>query len=388
MANSFSTDPGTLEQRLPILIEAFKHSDPMVRGLAVMELSSAHSLQAVLALGEALLDTDADIRNHATVALLGSGRKLNLHEVAEFQEALAQNPHALALRIALLGYCITNSSVSNTQVKQRQEHIRWIIRNTPDTAVAGTSAIRLDAVIDQEAYSEARTLWLGHLANDPDNTRIALNAAHFFIMHEKALASEILNRVHALKPDDATSRSLADLHLHELSSCSVDLRQQEAAAGLMHLEALFHRSNEHQRFSLLPDLAMVAFEAGKLEGAHRWALELMSKLSEAPYAGRCSEDAHYANIILGRIALKSNDLQEARKRLLAAADVPRFPGGVFGPNMILAKELLEREEREVVLEFFEACAQHWSDGVEDLHNWTEVVRTGGIPDFGANLDYW
>lgn len=57
----------------------------------------------------------------------------------------------------------------------------------------------------------------------------------------------------------------------------------------------------------------------------------------------------------------------------------------FGPNMSLAKELLERGEREVVLEFFELCRTFWECEEGRLDTWSDDVRRGEIPNFGANL---
>ena len=55
--------------------------------------------------------------------------------------------------------------------------------------------------------------------------------------------------------------------------------------------------------------------------------------------------------------------------------------------MSLAKELLERGESEVVLEFFLLCAKFWEHGSDLLAEWIRQVRAGVKPDFGANLRY-
>ena len=61
----------------------------------------------------------------------------------------------------------------------------------------------------------------------------------------------------------------------------------------------------------------------------------------------------------------------------------------FGPNMALAKELVELGEREIVLEYFELCSKFWNtDSAKDkLRVWSKQVAEGRIPDFGANLIY-
>ena len=95
---------------------------------------------------------------------------------------------------------------------------------------------------------------------------------------------------------------------------------------------------------------------------------------------------HHANLVLGRVALASGDLTAAGEHLIRAGETPGGPGlNSFGPNMMLAKELLAHGQREVVLEYFKKCKRFWNR--EELGTWAATVREGGIPDFGANLVY-
>ena len=72
--------------------------------------------------------------------------------------------------------------------------------------------------------------------------------------------------------------------------------------------------------------------------------------------------------------------------MLAAGKVSGAPTlGSFGPSMRLAADLLERGERQVVLEYFDLCADFWSS--DKLKDWAASVRGGRTPDFGANLVY-
>ncbi|MEM8947647.1 MAG: RNA polymerase subunit sigma-24, partial [Planctomycetota bacterium] len=59
----------------------------------------------------------------------------------------------------------------------------------------------------------------------------------------------------------------------------------------------------------------------------------------------------------------------------------------FGPNMTLAKELLEKGEKEVVLEYFELCRTFWDMGHGRLDQWAKDVKAGNTPVFGPNLLY-
>lgn len=74
--------------------------------------------------------------------------------------------------------------------------------------------------------------------------------------------------------------------------------------------------------------------------------------------------------------------------LRAAGETPGSPQlNSFGPNMTLAKDLLERGERDAVLAYFEACRVFWKMGGNSLDAWRQDVEAGRIPNFGANLRY-
>jgi hypothetical protein len=57
----------------------------------------------------------------------------------------------------------------------------------------------------------------------------------------------------------------------------------------------------------------------------------------------------------------------------------------FGPNMSLAQDLLEKGERQAVLDHFQRCRKFWKSHADDLDQWTQEVKDGKIPNFGANL---
>jgi hypothetical protein len=61
--------------------------------------------------------------------------------------------------------------------------------------------------------------------------------------------------------------------------------------------------------------------------------------------------------------------------------------GSFGPNMTLARDLLKNGEQDAVLQYLELCKAFWSVGNEKLTQWTQDVRSGKMPDFGASIYY-
>jgi tetratricopeptide (TPR) repeat protein len=147
-------------------------------------------------------------------------------------------------------------------------------------------------------------------------------------------------------------------------------------------------SNELERFYALNRAAKNALKEGNVEKAASLANELAQlapKYTDSWNYGNAIQDA---NQVLGQIALSNGDVAEASRRLLASADSKGSPQmNSFGPNMQLAKALLEKGERDVVIEYFNRCSTFWTMGRKELARWTASVRSGKNPDFGANLDY-
>ena len=88
--------------------------------------------------------------------------------------------------------------------------------------------------------------------------------------------------------------------------------------------------------------------------------------------------------------MREGNLEEAKNRLVAAGTTPGAPNlNSFGPNMMLAKELLDQGEQDVVLKYFYLCSRFWDSerAQEKMSRWRDQIKAGQIPDFRAHLDY-
>lgn len=144
---------------------------------------------------------------------------------------------------------------------------------------------------------------------------------------------------------------------------------------------------ELQRFMKLPALAKAALAAGETGKATSYATELLGEA--AKHAIWSQGDAlHQGNIVLGRIALQQGDVVSAKERLLIAGTSKGSPVlNSFGPNMALAKDLVTRGERTVVLQYLMECKQFWKFDKGRIDKWSAEIQGGVVPDFGANLVY-
>ena len=142
------------------------------------------------------------------------------------------------------------------------------------------------------------------------------------------------------------------------------------------------------RWMALDRVAMRKANIGANGKARRLAEELLLVATGDRDYWDCGNAIHKANIVLGRVALREGDVDQAKYHLLQAGRTPGSPQlDSFGPNMILAKEMLEAGERETVLKYFTLCGKFWKMNFGKLDEWTQDVQRGEIPDFRANLLY-
>jgi hypothetical protein len=153
---------------------------------------------------------------------------------------------------------------------------------------------------------------------------------------------------------------------------------EQAAAGV----------TGRDRLEVLPWLAKAAFRAGDLDAAQSYARELL-QLAPRFTNDRAYGDALYDGYsVMGRVALRRDNLPLARQYLLDAASTPGSPSlNRNGPGMALAKDLLEKGQAPTVLRFFILCREFWKSDNGRLSAWSDAIAKHEIPDFSAYLDY-
>jgi hypothetical protein len=141
-------------------------------------------------------------------------------------------------------------------------------------------------------------------------------------------------------------------------------------------------------FYELADLAKKALNAGEVDKAGVYSKQLLQMARQYPKDWNYGNAIFYGNFVLGRIAIRRGNIKQAGQYLLAAGATTGSPQlDSFGPNMTLAKELLERGQSGVVLQYFALCKNFWEDGRRQLDEWSVAVHGGEIPDFGRNLSH-
>jgi len=168
----------------------------------------------------------------------------------------------------------------------------------------------------------------------------------------------------------------------------LEMAPTTAQEQLAALEKANPSASELDRFYDLPNLAKLAFNADDLQKAEIYARELLKMAPKYPKDWNYGNAIFDGNFVLGRLALRRGDVKSADDYLLQAGRTPGSPQlDSFGPNMTLAKELVDRGESDVVLQYLALCKHFWDLDRGRLDEWSTAIRNGTVPSFEGQLNY-
>jgi hypothetical protein len=206
------------------------------------------------------------------------------------------------------------------------------------------------------------------------------------------LAEALLKRAEELKPGNHSALLGRIYEIRAMSAKTDDEKKTLARSRYEQLDKSVSglSPDDPANWNAFLNLARASVDAGELVKAQTLAKSLIGIVPQLQQAteGRGAADTiwHQGHIILGRVALRNGDISPAKENLLEAAHVNG--GGTlssFGPNMMLAKELLEKGEKDVVLQYLELCRKFWRSN--NMNSWVDAINRGEMPHFGANLNY-
>jgi beta-lactamase regulating signal transducer with metallopeptidase domain len=106
--------------------------------------------------------------------------------------------------------------------------------------------------------------------------------------------------------------------------------------------------------------AKAALESGDTKSATKYALQMLAKNTNTK-DWNYGNIIHGANQILGLAALRERRTTDAKSYLIAAGRSTGSPQlNTFGPDMVLAQELLDRGEKDVVIQYLNLTARFWA----------------------------
>ncbi len=316
------------------------------------------------------------------------GMKLSVEDAQQLEETLKHKPEDLSIRAKLLGYYSSRHLRSEWIDGIAEREVLWLIEHHPEARLAGLPYAQFDANSNPSAYQEVAALWKQQVSVRTNEAPVLRNAANYFLLQDPVLAEDLLKKGAALEPQNPEWPSaLGHLYLLRVRKKTPEEAKLATAAALDQYERAYALTPEAYKSFLLDDLAKTAFDAGETNKARMYAEKMLQEAQQQQKDWNRGNDVFFGNLVLGRLALKAGDIEQAKHYLIEAGKTPGSPQlNSFGPNMTLAKELLEKGQTEVVLEYFDLCAKFWRYQPR-LTEWGVAVKQGAIPDFGANMDY-
>jgi hypothetical protein len=134
---------------------------------------------------------------------------------------------------------------------------------------------------------------------------------------------------------------------------------------------------------ILSDAAKSCFDLKKYDKSKKYANELLVLANENKgdlnIFGPSIYDSHIA---LGRLDLLEGKPEQAIQHLFEAAKTPGHAVlASFGPDMSLAKDLLEKGYKKPVIDFLTECKIFWEYDDGKIDKWVKEIKEGKTPDF-------
>lgn len=313
------------------------------------------------------------------------GRELSEEDAQNLERVVQAQPTDIWARTMLLGFYAKRQFDSKEDQRSRQQHVLWLAANAPEEAVLGAFEAELDPYLNPAAYAEMATLMKAHVQKDPKNVRILANAARLLNLGEPDFAAQCLKTCMELEPDNPRwHEEMADIHLQKTDDDAGAGDVEAARQSLAERErALELTTKPISRMFKMIDLPVAAFDAGYNDKARQYANEALKNAKNVDELARVRL-INTANTILGRIALKEGDTAKAIEHLKAAGNGgdARFRD-IFEPEMDLARELLEKGEKDAVIAYLQMCGTFWDKEATD--NWIEEIKSGKTPELDVMM---
>ena len=324
-----------------------------------------------------------------TYKLIGKGIKMSSDEAAKLEKEFEERPDDFNASAQLLGFYYNAWYKKEPDAgKKLGEFILSLIKSHPEAAVLGSNPYG-QLAFNNEKYAEAQHLWAQQVEKNPKSIPILMNAVKSAFKQAGESTERYLLQARALELDSREiSQKLADFYMISREFPGAD-KKDLAAKELAELTKLYKRPEYGVvKSMLLPRMAKAALEIpGELDFADKEADLMLSLIGATSEEWSAGELFYYGYFTKGMVAFKRGDTNKAVEFLLKSAETSGSPVFNRGPNMSLAKALLEAGQKDAVLEFLDKCGKFWKYDRSKREKWISEIKDGKIPDFGDKLYY-
>lgn len=316
------------------------------------------------------------------------GADLTAAQAEQLEARLDADPADVSVRTQLLGYYWRDRLRDPDKLSRQEHHVLYLIEHAPGSAVLGHPEGTLMPHFNPRGYGEGSRMWERHLADRVDDVALLRNAANYWSMHERDRATAALKRGIEREPTVPDwAQSLGHLTALNMIGLPEAKKPAIAAEALDYFEQAYALSDPMVQSYLLSEMCDMALTAGLFERAAGYAKQMLAEPMDLD-DWNAGNSYHVAHQVLGSIALAKDDIDTAVEHLLESGRTPGSPQlDSFGPQMRLAKQLLDAGQADAVTTYLDLCSQFWEMGRDEVTEWKASIRAGREPDWDHQMVY-
>lgn len=339
--------------------------------------------------GNCILSAGGDVKVAIDAEkVLQEARTWNAEKAEQIEVYLKNTPDDPLQRSILAAYYFATVHKDQSLRLKKNQNILWMIEHYPQLAILRDPAFRINPLLEgEENYRKGCELWDTHLKKNPSNAVIIANAASYFLDSEREKAERYYLKARELAPKNSLyAWNLVSLYFQPAGVLE-GIETESAKKALKHYKDAYQLSDLTTRSRYLPTVVKAAWYAEDFKQLEIFAAD-MKKMLESDPKGNQGNLIFWTNTAYGLLAVHKGDYKEAADYLLKSAETPGSSKlNSFGPNMLLARAVLEHGDKESVLKFFAQCERFWKIGKKQMGRWVKDMQLGDMPNFGAHLYY-
>ena len=321
-------------------------------------------------------------RSHISIidasTLMIQGFDMTPHDVNLTIIALKKKPDSLKDHILLAAY------YGYKQSPDADKYALWLIAHYPAAPIFGGPPF----IPPSDAQA---VLWRKQLVKYPLNTLVLANAASSLKLNDASQSIAIYKKLMKLQP----SNHKWPLHIARIIQFQINPNygspeDNESAAkhAMKYAQMSFNLAKSNRtKLNAIEELMMDAYYAQNYTQANDYAL-MEHKYLPSSDPTLDPDVIYHSYMMQGLVALHNKDIPAADNFLLKSGQSSgSAPLDSFGPNMMLADQLLQNGQKAVVLQFLQECATFWNEGTNTLKQWMAEIKQGQHPDFSMQENY-
>lgn len=300
------------------------------------------------------------------------GKELKTSEVRRLERLVQEDQSDIKSRLLLVSYYRRAPKHQESLAR----HAVWLIENFPESPIHE----EMDFYESGKVSQMIKKQWAKTVRLNPCKLKILRNAAHACIILAPSAAIRYMKMAQAIEPEEEEwARELSQFYSYGacdplLAADRLSARraiQSGKRALKLHQEYPKNSYLETCMMTVVSELSNLALKFAMPDAARYFGKYLLNRhgnkaklhVGEAGGRNKVKNEMHLGHSILGRAALAEGKLSVAKEHL---AKMTEFGNPDWQQDLVLARELLSKGERDAVLAYLEGCAENLQDRLDQF----------------------